>query len=724
MIQIKDLKKTYHSAKGRDTLALKGISFDLPKTGLVMIVGKSGCGKTTLINCIAGIEVIDSGEILVDNQIVHQMTSNEKYIHLNHTIGLVFQDYNLIDDLTVGQNIGISLSLQGQTNTQQDIESSLKQVDLEGYQNRKIYELSGGQKQRVAIARTIAKQCKCILADEPTGNLDEESSEIVWSLLQKLSTDKLVVVITHDNENAHKYGDRIIKLKDGLVDSDIQNIPTLSQPNGVVSQSEKNQSSIDSGIVYPQESMENDPLLAVADSQKPISIKKQSNLSIRYCAKLGLNIWTKKRIRLIFTILLPLISFLAFSLSFTLSRYDDTKVKLNFWQSIGIHNMVINETHVGSTMKSRFDLSKIRKETTAYGVTNVSIPFWLSGLPMSALLRDASAGSLDSMVIDNNDNIEDIGWNYIQGHSPQTMNQIAITDVFFQTMQRYGVRQDGFEQYFPINTFEDLQDKVFYTTQYEQSTPIKIPLEVVGIVNTKINIDKFYDPNTGKAIRVNVPKNKQNSEIVSSYSLLYTQAFMKIVHKDLMEYTNNIGSIPANRYDEKNLANVFIKSTGNLQKDKAIIGKHEIQTGLSALFSSTYSEIETFFVLSLMLASLFLIFTFLIIANFVSSSIKSSQKLIGILRSMGTKKSSISLIFIFESLITSVIIAVLTMVAMISIVIPIFTAQNLPSFAFASVDILLFLIILGMSLLASAVSSFPPLILMNRKPIIEIIKKA
>jgi len=151
------------------------ICIDLPSVGLVAICGKSGSGKTTLVNCLSGIEQVDSGTITVDNNQLGKMTPDKLDEYRNHTIGIIFQDYNLIEQLTVEQNIGLSFELQGKPLDKQKIEQILTQVGLEGYGKRKTVELSGGEQQRVAIARTIAKNTQIILADEPTGNLDEDT---------------------------------------------------------------------------------------------------------------------------------------------------------------------------------------------------------------------------------------------------------------------------------------------------------------------------------------------------------------------------------------------------------------------------------------------------------------------------------------------------------------------------------------------------------------------
>ena len=220
MIKIDNLTKIYVSNKRNEIKALDNVSFSLADKGMVFICGKSGSGKSTLLNLIAGLDEITSGDIIVDGNSLKSLDSLSFDEYRNKLIGFIFQDYCLLDTFTIRENIELSLNLVGEDNNEK-IKAILKEVDLEGYENRYPKELSGGQKQRVAIARALIKNPKYILADEPTGNLDSETSVQILNLLKKLSKDKLVLIISHSKENAYEYGDRIIELKDGRVLKDL-----------------------------------------------------------------------------------------------------------------------------------------------------------------------------------------------------------------------------------------------------------------------------------------------------------------------------------------------------------------------------------------------------------------------------------------------------------------------------------------------------------------------
>lgn len=216
-MRVQNLCKTYHTQTGEDVHALNGISFDLPETGVVAILGKSGSGKSTLLNILSGLDRFDSGDIECFGKNMKNFSSRELDDYRNSCVGFVFQEYHLIPELNVGDNIALALQLQGQSGAKEKILAVLKQVDLEGYEKRNIDELSGGQKQRVAIARALVKDPKIIFADEPTGALDSNTGESILQILKAVSAEKLVILVTHDREFAEKYGDRVIELADGLV---------------------------------------------------------------------------------------------------------------------------------------------------------------------------------------------------------------------------------------------------------------------------------------------------------------------------------------------------------------------------------------------------------------------------------------------------------------------------------------------------------------------------
>lgn len=220
MLEIRNLYKTYKTKGGVITKALDGLNVDFPEKGLVFLLGKSGSGKSTLLNMIGGLDRPDSGEVIVKGRSSKDFTQSDFDSYRNTYIGFIFQEYNILNEFNIEQNIALALQLQGKKNDKAAVDALLKEVGLEGFNKRKPNTLSGGQKQRIAIARALIKDPEIIMADEPTGALDSVTGKQVLEILKKLSEKKLVIIVSHDQDFAEEYGDRIIELKDGKIISD------------------------------------------------------------------------------------------------------------------------------------------------------------------------------------------------------------------------------------------------------------------------------------------------------------------------------------------------------------------------------------------------------------------------------------------------------------------------------------------------------------------------
>lgn len=220
MLSVKDLVKVYKTKGGAEVRALDGVTLDFPDKGMVFLLGKSGSGKSTLLNVAGGLDRPDKGEIIVKGKSSKDFSASDFDSYRNTFIGFVFQEYNILNEFNVEQNISLALQLQNKKNDRAAVNALLEKVDLKGMGKRKPNTLSGGQKQRVAIARALIKEPEIIMADEPTGALDSNTGKQVFETLKKLSAEKLVIVVSHDREFAEQYGDRIIELKDGKVISD------------------------------------------------------------------------------------------------------------------------------------------------------------------------------------------------------------------------------------------------------------------------------------------------------------------------------------------------------------------------------------------------------------------------------------------------------------------------------------------------------------------------
>lgn len=220
MIEIKNLVKIYNKGKTNEFCALKGIDLSIEEGEMVAIIGKSGAGKSTLLHILAAIDSYDKGSYLVDGVSVGDLKEKDRARFRNQKIGIVMQDYALIDEYTIEENVQIPLifgKVKGNDVRREKIMTALENVGLAELAKKPVRQLSGGQKQRVAIARALVNDPTFLLADEPTGALDSKTSGEIMDVFEKLNQGgKTVIIVTHDMEVAARCG-RVIEISDGEI---------------------------------------------------------------------------------------------------------------------------------------------------------------------------------------------------------------------------------------------------------------------------------------------------------------------------------------------------------------------------------------------------------------------------------------------------------------------------------------------------------------------------
>ena len=388
MLQLKNVTKKYKTKAG-EVCALNGVSLTFPSTGMVFITGKSGCGKTTLLNIIGGLDSVDSGEIFVQEKSLSAFSAKEYDSYRNTFVGFVFQEYNLLAEYTVEYNVKIAMELQGKQADEAEVERLLKEMEIENFRNRKPAELSGGQRQRVAIARALVKEPRIIMADEPTGALDSATGIQVFDALKKLSKDKLVIVISHDNEFAEKYADRIIRLVDGRVVEDITF--TSRELNANISEQE-NMLVVKEGAELSES--DKDALAKAIKERKKIEVTeklcyrekietgevtwnalptvalKESKMKLKSSAYLGVKSLVVKPVRLIITILISALAFAVFGLFDTIANFNTHKILKNSLlkndSTVAINTSYIIDESVGDSYEvktSQAIVDRLAQET-------------------------------------------------------------------------------------------------------------------------------------------------------------------------------------------------------------------------------------------------------------------------------------------------------------------------------------------------------------------------
>lgn len=231
MLEIRNIVKDYET--GSETVhALKGVSIAFRESELVSILGQSGCGKTTLLNIIGGLDQYTSGDLIINGQSTKQYKSAEWDIYRNHSVGFIFQSYNLIPHQSVLSNVELALTLSGVSKAERRrrAKEALEKVGLGNQLNKRPNQMSGGQMQRVAIARALVNDPDILLADEPTGALDSETSIQIMELVKEIAKDRLVIMVTHNPELAEKYSTRIVKLLDGQIVGDSDPFDPAKEP--------------------------------------------------------------------------------------------------------------------------------------------------------------------------------------------------------------------------------------------------------------------------------------------------------------------------------------------------------------------------------------------------------------------------------------------------------------------------------------------------------------
>lgn len=533
MLEVRNLKKIYKMKKGVSVNALNNISIKFPEKGLVFLLGKSGSGKSTLLNLLGGLDKYDSGEIIIKGVSSKDFKQSHFDSYRNTYVGFIFQEYNVLEEFSVGANIALALELQNKKATDQQINKILEEVDLTGFGNRKPNELSGGQKQRVAIARALVKNPQIIMADEPTGALDSNTGKQVLDTLKKLSKDKLIIVVSHDREFAETYGDRIIELADGKVISDVEKNSDNIIDNKYSSEYSESFKFDDDSIVINKgyHLTEEDRILInnyLDNLNKDIKVKVgntdtkkftetdeskikyedksfkliKSKLPLKNAFKIGTSSLKHKKIRLAITILLSFVAFTLFALADTFGNYNhiktctksifDTKV-----QYATVQKSIKHGSGLGTYWSqwdnylSKDDIKKINKDTglTFTGVVGNDETYSLENIDQSVKLSENDEGTnyatyMSGFTSFTKKQIEKMGYKVLAGEIPTgNNNDIAISEYVFETFKKAGYVPSGKGKKVEIKSYNDLIGKsiALGNNQYK----------IVGIFNTNVDMKRY-----------------------------------------------------------------------------------------------------------------------------------------------------------------------------------------------------------------------------------------
>ena len=602
MIEISNINKKYTSKTKEDVLAIQDVNLKFNTTGLVFILGKSGSGKSTFLNILGGLDSANTSRIFINGKKLNRFNETILSEYRNTYIGFVFQEYNLLDNLNVYDNVALALEMQNKDVDPQTVLDILKKVDLEGFEERELDELSGGQKQRVAVARALVKDPEVILADEPTGNLDSETSEQIFELFKEISKKKLVICVSHDAEYAYKYADRIIEISDGRVIRDTQ------------------------------------PEVVEDDAIAPEMIRPV--LPNKFVLNMGLGNIMNNKLRMVVTSVI-----VAFLMAILTAVYTTLSVSpsvdMELFKASKMNHLWMTSRNSETILIEGDRLTQIQNVLPDYGAVMYKRQALMLGdslLTVSALPVNIEADSLQSpltRLLDASkvDVIKALPLNFIEagvgshlyddliGREPSNNQEVVISSYLADLIIQSGMMVDGSIQRF--TSYTDLISKTPVINLGETMN-----LKVVGVMEHETPV-----------------LNNETIALETVYSNLYVQrgflAASNMEHQ-LMSYgiyVTNVASLPD-----------LLKSVKNAG-----------YINLRPIYSDTLQNF-TRFELALLISVIVPLIGYLalvFLANYISSSILYRKKQIGILRALGSFISNVEHVFRLEAIIVGFFIMIM-----------------------------------------------------------------
>ena len=703
MIEIKNLTKIYKTKK-EDVIALNQIDLKLQEKGMIFFVGKSGSGKSTLLNVLGGLDKITSGEILINETPLTQFTQSEMDSYRNLHIGFIFQEYNLLNEFTVKENIGLAMELQGEKVSDEKLREVLDKVGIkEEYLTRKPNQLSGGERQRIAIARALIKNPDILMADEPTGALNSELGASTFELLKELSKDKLVLIVSHDMESAKLYGDRIIELSDGKIISDKEYVKKEEKaeiifgedkisftedyeltPQDLEKMNEyiKLNQGVKEIIVERTQNKElKDTNIETISSVKNDLTLKKAKLPIISAAKIGLHNFLSKKFRLIITVILSVFAFTCLGVAHSLGTINLTKVEVPVLYEAGYEyfamRKVDKESETNSEKFNAYDIKHIEEKLDTnikefYG--GVALTYNRADLNYNRYSLDYTYSSRFTTI--SQEDLDYFGFDLYGNLPKDETNEVVITDYMYQTFKTKGYLEDrdiDKENIISINSKDDLIGKTIKI--YDNNQKIKYTYVIVGILDTHFDLTK-HEKILEYAKNPSGTNYKERDKAVSEFyyeSVIFHSTIFIPENKSVGYFEEKkftalvVGKMPTTKSGINRLvkySNTFYSIQGhNIELRNSLDQIPIIQEIESLSMTMENSFVRLFVVIGMVFA----IFSYVLLSNFISQSIEIKQKEIGIFRALGARKLDILKLFSCESLMIGMIILPLSFIGTIII---------------------------------------------------------
>lgn len=538
MLKLKNIEKNYYVGDNV-VRALRGIDLEFRKNEFVSILGPSGCGKTTLLNIIGGLDKYTKGDLLINNQSTKNYADYDWDSYRNHSIGFVFQTYNLIHHQSVLSNVELALTLSGISKSERKRRAieALESVGLGDQLYKKPNQLSGGQMQRVAIARALVNNPEIILADEPTGALDTETSAQIMSILKEIAKDRLIIMVTHNPEIANKYSTRIIRLLDGLVTDD-------SNP-------------------YITEVVEVAKPIKKAKAPKP-KHSKHTSMSFFTALNLSLqNLFTKKG-RTILTAFAGSIGIIGISLVLALSYGFQSYIDKMQTDTLSAYPLTISEESTDFTammgMRYSNDLEKYPEEEKIYLNR-------ISDMLQSARIKNKITDEYIDNIIKNIDSDLYNSIKYKYGVTVNTFKEVDIQGVKTYT-------SIPFSNWSEIAVTEGTVDIYeFFKSQYDViGSNSRLPENMNEIV---LVVDQYNMINDIALKGIGID-DVENEDGTIDFDKIIGQKYKIVLNDNLYQYDgtkfnsylSQFGSIPESVYNNNNGKNIELTIVGIVRPNK------------------------------------------------------------------------------------------------------------------------------------------------------------
>lgn len=619
MIRFENVTKTY---KNSNKIALKNINLSFGNQGLVFIVGESGSGKTTLLNLLGLLDTPTDGQIWFDSLNTNALTNHQKDVFRNQSIGIIFQNINLIEELTIKENILLPLQLQQKSKTNDEVLSQLKTLNLEENINTYPKYLSGGERQRIAISRALSKDAQVLIADEPTGSLDEKNANNTMAMLKQVSKDRLVIVVTHQTNLARQFGDRIIYLDHGNVVNDHIINETI------------------------------DTRSTQGDSSLTQNYRLPFNVSLKFAYK-----WfTYKSGRMFFALITFFLTLICFIIALTIFQFDDHQAIKNGLDNEGIRYVKIHKRpEPGQTIsdlmftKDEHDVLTTLFDENQYIQTQIN-----HGIAKTISLNGGDA-TIENYATLTESKVQLFGFTLI-GQLPD--NDSMSTEVVITNRVAYELgwlTQSNFKDHEAFETI--INTKTLIVNFVDGNQVHRYEFSITGVLDTDY---AFSNP------LIENSTYQQLFEDELTYGLHLTLFFGKQVADFILNLDQKeIGSIGL----DKAAKNYYVSSK-NDGYYKAIefqetIGKDFVLVNSRLDYSMhMINEMKNMITqVALVLGGLFLLTSLITFAGYIHNMVMNKENSIRIMRSLGTRFRDMNTIFILQDIFISVITVLLASLA-------------------------------------------------------------